>query len=52
MPLKKTKYKGLVLDWRRCEVWEGVVGNANDCGRVYVPVGWINKKIFVVLKND
>ena len=51
MPIKKTKWKNLTLNLRRTDIWEGVVGNANDCGRIYVPASWIDKKVFVVVKD-
>lgn len=52
MPLKNTKYNALELYLKKCEVFVGVVGRGNErSGRVTVPPEWINKKVYVVLKD-
>lgn len=52
MRLKKSKYNALEVNLKKCDVFLAIVGKGNErSGRVYVPPEWIDKKVYVVLKD-
>lgn len=55
MSLRKTKFKGLLLNLPRRQVFEGVaklVSENSSNTRIYLPKEWDGKKVFVVLKDE
>jgi putative transposon-encoded protein len=53
MPLKNTRYNALRINLKKCDVFLAVVGRGNvRSGRVTVPPEWVDKKVYVVLKDE